>query len=101
MTASIPLTRPVRAAFLTGRILGAIVLFSQFAIASRSEHYGLTGILVTFIVGLACFPVSLFLLGFAVYKKILKERGVLSGIILSAAGAMVCAWWLVPILKPR
>lgn len=95
-TISVPMSLALQTAFLIGRILGGIVIFSQIML--QVPNFGLASIMVTYAVGLACIPTALILLGIGIYRKILKERGVLSGIAFSAAGALICAWWLTAIL---
>lgn len=62
------------------------------------ERYALAAVLGTYAVGLACIPTTLILLGLGIRGKMLKERGVLSGILISAAGALICVWWLGALL---
>lgn len=86
------MSQVLRTAFTVGGILGGIVIFCQIMMASQS--FALTAVLCTYGVGLACIPTAIILLGIGIRKKILNERIVRSGILLSAAGALICVWWL-------
>ncbi|MBI2788950.1 MAG: hypothetical protein HYX59_09745 [Elusimicrobia bacterium] len=91
-TVSMP--RVTRAVFWVGAILGGVVIFCQILMFSGRERIALPAVLGTYAVGLACIPTALILLGIGIHEKIMKDRIVRLGILLSAAGALICVWWL-------
>lgn len=91
-----PTSRALRTVFAVGGLLGGIVIICQIMIAS--QRYALTAVLCTYAVGLACIPTTLILLGIGIHEKVLNQRIVISGILLSAAGALIGMWWLGAVL---
>lgn len=91
-TVSIP--RVTRTVFLVGAILGGVVIFCQILMFSGRERIALPAVLGTYAVGLACIPTALILLGIGIHEKIMKDRIVRLGILLSATGALICVWWI-------
>lgn len=86
--------RVTRTVFLVGAILGGVVIFCQILMFSGRERIALPAVLGTYAVGLACIPTALILLGIGIHEKIMKDRIVRLGILLSAAGALICVWWI-------
>lgn len=91
---AVSMPRVTRTVFLVGAILGGVVIFCQILMFSGRERIALPAVLGTYAVGLACIPTALILLGIGIHEKIMKDRIVRLGILLSAAGALICVWWI-------